>query len=1346
MTNIPRRLTLNKGGERPEVLSEEDVAILDGPLVILGEPGLGKSECAKALAARRGSECVSATVLLKTKDLAPLTSKGQSSLIIDGLDEASSRAQGSVVADVLGRLSELGNPPFVLACRAAEWLGAADHHQIRDFYGQPARTLHLEPFSREDALTFLAARHPNLDGETCLTNLSDRNLSDLWGNPLTLMLIGTVASQGEGLPTTKSGLLAAGAALLVREVNPGHLDASNVLIAPDDILDAAGSAFAALIMSSSVGIWSGPNHASPLGHLPHSEVGKLPNAGLLPQALRTRLFKPAGEGRHAPVHRVIAEFLGARWLAKRISEGAPERRVAQLLLSNGGVPSALRGLHAWLAHFSPLMASRVIKADPYGVLRYGEASELSDRSAGELIQSLADLADEDPYFRSEDWGGVATGLARPSLRTEIVALVTAPGRHFHLSSLLLSAVSGSTLTSEIAPDLLAIVRNHDAYYAERLRAAEALIAADVAVDWPELADDLSAQEGEDSQRLAIEIAAETIRRGFSASQIASYFLRYHGVVDPDDEDDHRRRTIGIGWSLADSIPPDLAGLVLDEITAVAAPVLKKSYWEAKHELATFARKLISKSLSQPMLPDPERFWSWARLLCETRHAREDADDVLRVLETNHDFRRAVQWAALHDSDMEDRPGMTLYSYLPGTRLGLTVNPEDAANFLQKLNRKDQVTPFDANLWFNLLRGLKGAGELADEVIAIALLGERRHALFGTAWKNLNTPPERDWEKEEAARQKRLARQRREKFARHRDKYRPLVGRMRTAEVIGALVGPAEAYLGRYYDMKNDADPETRVEEWLGSEIASAALDGFVAYLFGDQVLTTLQIVTAHSESKSWNTEAVMKAGASEMLRNGRSLTELRPEVCEAILASWWKFPEQNERRLGIDLGDALESVLFEDPVATEKFIRAVTEVQLAANVEHVSGLHRLETEPKFSSLAPRLAIQWLERFPALHTSTQASLLSIVLRGPHSRDLIALVRRKASFPQPMSDSDRLWASAAFLVDFERFEERLATIAEGEPDFLWSLRNRVAGDDFDRSRRHRLGPNQLAFVVSKFGKAWPPVSRPMSYSGRSNGWDASDFISRCINGLSADAGTVAAEKLEQLIVAGDEYSEQIKHARSAQRRLRRDTEYVAPSLAQIRDAVTDAVPTTIDDLKALVLDRLEIIKTIIRDAPTDGWKAYWHDPKPHAENICRDRLAEALEARLPPVFNVLPESLMPEEKRADLLVLGPNLALPIEIKGQWHRDVWEAHLTQLDEQYTRHYQAGGRGIYIVFWFGEVPRKNLPPHPDGLAKPATPSMLQEMIAARLGTSDRARIEVVVIDVSLGKSAALRVGTKPI
>ena len=149
-------------------------------------------------------------------------------------------------------------------------------------------------------------------------------------------------------------------------------------------------------------------------------------------------------------------------------------------------------------------------------------------------------------------------------------------------------------------------------------------------------------------------------------------------------------------------------------------------------------------------------------------------------------------------------------------------------------------------------------------------------------------------------------------------------------------------------------------------------------------------------------------------------------------------------------------------------------------------------------------------------------------------------------------------------------------------------------------------------------------------------------------------------------------------------------------------------------------------------TDMWQVYWAGTKAHPENYCRDRLVEQISAQLPSAIRFQPEMHMPNQKRADIAaILGP-IGLPVEIKRQWHRDIWTAPVEQLAARYTRDWNAEGRGVYIVLWFGMVEGQAMPRHPEGRAPPCSPEALRSMLIELMPDSYRDVIDIYVVDVS--------------
>lgn len=1327
MNYIARTLTINKHSPDQRAIDESEIPTLDGPLIVLGEPGIGKSALTAAIERTTGAKRVSAGTFYRSENLAPYAVSAERRLIIDGLDEIAA-AGASALDTVLKKLDLLGRPEFILSCRAADWQGSADKWKIEQDYGKKPVTLHLEPFSQAQALHFL--EDYAVDGTALLEKISARGLHELSGNPLTLGLLAELALDGRGIPDNRTDLIGEASRLLIKERNQAHQASEVAQARREDLLLSAGAIAAHLLISGSIGVSMRTRDDLPAGFVHVSDIVNIPNAPLAEAALGTRLFRSDSEGLFFPIHRVIAEYWGGYWLARQLQTGLSERRVFNALEFGGGVPGALRGIHAWLGYFCPAVADRCIRTDPYGVLRYGETDKLPAARARLLLSSLSGLANEDPYFRSEDWGTRAvSGLARPDLKDDIIAVVRSPDRHFHLSTLLLEALPGSTLTDLIIPDLQALINDPKAAYTERHHAAQALIASNADLDWPSICENLANERGEDNTRLALEIITQLHGNGFTFEAIAGALIARMGL----DRNDKRERVGGLDYLLIKRLTATQCAGILDALAGRIRAIAQGPHWSPNHSITTTIVKLVRKALAEADI-EPARFWSWLKYIhADTSYSTEAKEEIAKYLQDHADFRRAVQKDALQDASIDGGSWMAIVHELPQASSGLWLSQADAAYFLDEIAAKDSLEKGDVVLWRDLVRSQRRPESHADDLRKAITQSTMRHAELAQEWEELQKPPERDFEKENKQQQAKYLQRQAARFAVHRRNFAKALDGIRDGTARAALHTLASAYLNRYSDLDHEAAPIERLTAWVGGEIATAATAGFIACLSAEDLPTLEQVMEIRKENKHWTVEPILMCGAAELVRQGQGLDQLRSEVARAILAVWWEMPEFNSSKLGTDLETLLEARVFQTPGTTEDFLRAVIEPQITEDKEHVSNLYRLGREERFRPYAGPLALSLLQSYPGARPSIQFELLQIALAYGPRADLLTLVSQRFQSAQGLAaELRRMWSAAGFLLGVAGADADVRDLSQEDRDIFWSVVNLTKLDDH---KSLALTLSQLEYMIVTFAPLWPPVPMPGSgWVGEHQPWDASSYVRSCIDRIGADASTAASEALDRLTgnPACVSYKSQIMHVRAQQRRLRRDTEYVAPSFEEVRRTLSDDAPGTIDDLKAMMLDCLDAVQKYLRDADTDGWEAFWGDKKPKVENTCRDRLLDGLRARTPQSVDLLPECLMPERNRCDILALHQGKGLPIEIKGQWHKDVWDASQTQLEDQYGRDWRADGRGIYLVLWFGQTAGKNLTAPPDGLTPPRTPHELREMLVGRLKTPERGLIDVVVLDVS--------------
>jgi hypothetical protein len=95
--------------------------------ILLGEPGAGKTTVFEMEAQATGGLLLPIREFIK---LDPQPDWSSKPLFLDGLDEVRAIGDDSILLQVRNRLSSLGNPPFRLSCRAADWLGETDSKDL----------------------------------------------------------------------------------------------------------------------------------------------------------------------------------------------------------------------------------------------------------------------------------------------------------------------------------------------------------------------------------------------------------------------------------------------------------------------------------------------------------------------------------------------------------------------------------------------------------------------------------------------------------------------------------------------------------------------------------------------------------------------------------------------------------------------------------------------------------------------------------------------------------------------------------------------------------------------------------------------------------------------------------------------------------------------------------------------------------------------------------------------------------------------------------------------------------------------------------------------------------------
>ena len=162
--------------------------------VLLGEPGAGKTTALEAEAKATDGHYLRLTELINGPSEECWRHR---TLFLDGLDEMRSTEEASVLQKVRRQLIGLGNPPFRIACRPADWYGGSDREDLDG--ASPDRQitiLALEALNENDIVTRLRGNHGVGDPQSFVDEAEKQGLAGLLNNPQTLGLFaGAISSR-----------------------------------------------------------------------------------------------------------------------------------------------------------------------------------------------------------------------------------------------------------------------------------------------------------------------------------------------------------------------------------------------------------------------------------------------------------------------------------------------------------------------------------------------------------------------------------------------------------------------------------------------------------------------------------------------------------------------------------------------------------------------------------------------------------------------------------------------------------------------------------------------------------------------------------------------------------------------------------------------------------------------------------------------------------------------------------------------------------------------------------------------------------------------------------------------
>lgn len=1332
------------GTQLPEPITQDLLAGLEGLVVILGPAGSGKSVLLEDLASATGAQIERAAFFVDDPELA-----GSAPLFIDGCDEVGLAVERRPVGEVQKALKKLSYPTAAITCRGIDWNDGSDPEQFKRAYGDYPYVVDLLPFTREDALCSMTGGelgngpldHANAEG--LLRRLDDQNLSDFYTNPLNLEIIVKIVADGgvEALPGTRSQLFAKAGRLLCEEHREkGRTGSPLDKIGEAEARDAVGLLCLASVLSGQGVIARQRGQGGEYTPtIPDLEV--ISGGPPLRAVLQSRLFRPdGGEGLLMPVHKMVGDYLAAQWLI-RSADGNPllVRRIVRSLAPQG-LPSAdRRALWAWLAA-DPAFASLIVETDPVSVLHYGDPDGLSDDNMIVLLDAMARRLNEAPGRFFDDRNLVSeftVGRERPKTLAWLENVIFDEDAERGTRVFALDLVKSCPhTTNHIKTRLLTILRDPDGDLALRPRSASICKRACSDEDWESIVRALLSECSGDAARMAGSIMRSPAVAKLPADLRAEIFLAVAGAQPEQTES--QPNLVAKTFYIFNEVPTDELRSLLDAISAHPWwEEAKQDYPRGRvgHELSRPIRDALFR-LAEAELLTPRQLATWWSIAADADYGGDSLATHLSKAWNSAKFRRATALEVIRmgvaDNDYNERR----YDWLGRRLRAEELDAEDMKAILEEAIESIDVSSlsdFTRNTFarFAYSGEREGASKIFDAAMA-SKQGLERWTRKG--WEEWTAPSEKvpEWQIEQDERKARKQQEMDNTRKSLRAELCNLTTRRRAARTL------AHAYLGwtRYRDVPEFEDLQG-FYEYLGNEALTYFRAECEACLADESVFSVDKILECEA-GNVWYDCVMSMFALWERLEEQNDFTDISEE---ARAAGWFAATmlRYGPRRDTVQMEgerERLQSALKCSP----ETLQSLRERFVAMSYDEFDAREFLRDAVIPDAGGDRIAFEtglaWIrsapERLPDRMSNLLSALRSVNLPEAEvdteftrlANDLIAST---GDLPEP---SIRTLEAIAFLHD-----ENHPVPAEAGDAFLSAIGKQLDYYVPNADGGHREASLNPMAAAALFTALRANISRVPGIDVFEYRNSSTARMLGLIKGLREDASDEAKDAMDTIAVGADSWSDEVQDASVRQREAWARQQFNPLGPKDIAFMVNSSAPQTADQIHAAGLEALEVLQARIKSSSEDLATPYSQLLKlkgVQRENALNSHTVSLL--TLPQGVRANPEILMRKSTRTDIALLTDARLLPIEAKGQWNGGLYQAAMDQLDEKYATHWQAEGRGIYLVYWLGadQSENRNKVCKPTGEPRPSKPKDLKAKIEDALPPEMLDRISIFVLDIT--------------
>ena len=1341
---IPRHLTQNEVDLEKTISEKDFVEQLKIEqqnkrcVVILAEPGAGKTDLLFSFSKQLDAELHYASILVD-EDIPE-----GNILIVDALDEVST-TDPTRMKSLLGKIFRSNAQLVILSCRATEWEHLSNESHIKrvsrdqniEFINRT-----LKPLDYLEIQQFYSDQKYSHSFESFIEVIEQNGLYELIGNPIILKILAKVFNSHEvtNVFESKSRIFEQA----VREFASEQSDERSTKyfsLSLEEKIAYIENIFAVLLLSGSVGISIQEKHEDQ--DFPRLQT--IINNTAKNEILNNTLFKPqsAQVEVYIPVHRIIAEYCSANFLRKELEKKSNPLSLSRLLAiiaPNSTVRNELRGMFGWLvALCGESIQLRLIEIDSYAVLAYGDAANLSANAKKRLLECLSVLGEQDPYFRrSDDWRTLSiSNFIDENLVVNIQENLDKPNvsNHFKILILELLRNSNPTIIMQFSDELNRMALEGGSIaslsYKSLLKINDSKL--------PELVSLLLDKNTNEALQGALYILKHisssvedgVLFKGIELSRKIAY--RVHG--------DKRGNNV----IYADSIYLEelLTKLSLQQtinIIQYLLPLLSESV-QVREKRYSVNSELNGTSIILLILLnqylqlkknnfDFDLIWSSLKniRLANSGNYRlsENTSALLSHLKGSN-FRENILDIALED------PKFYIYreDYYYINRSAYSVYIYDDIPFILNFLFEQNNPKLWVKFYLQHAYSNKKPNEIHSQIRKIMKEQAKQNMDFMKEWihreRYVKAQSLRDnlhWQRLD----RRYERERQLEHLQILADFNSYKIQIQKGEDFHWLGNLARCYLSNHDELA----------KYCTIEFAEEALINALT-VFNDDIPTIDYFLQVHYERKYLHIEEIICAACFALFQRDINKFDLLPKNIIFIL----KFShfrnyvnnsfddelvEQYKARINIKLLEhfTLEEIfdLFYAQGGTKFAIEELICKSMFNPIIKQKSYELLTESTFFSSIKSYMA----QLFGMLSTYDSMKVEEVL-----DRKIYGLQNFIGAKTFDQQEQEKFWILRAFTLAPKLFKESWDLLM-GMDNPLGELKgyidNRFKDYDIDLDKSH-IDPIVGTFINNIVIDAKKKAEN--NYRNLDSDFEFLRNIVWRIDSLPTnEALTLSSKFLKDNRF--DVYNNELKSINFNTIKRQGLEEFSIPQVSNVVKFFKDQSIVTVEDLRARTIEVFEEYQIDLNGSETNPKKKFYDSGKHVNENTARDRIVEDIKNifhKFDASVNI--ESYMADDNRCDITIdkvfNGKQSRLVIEVKGQWHEEVFTAAEYQLNAKYSIHPNASQQGIYLVLWFGSLEKvANRKLH--GIK---TAQDLKNKIEEKIPKELHKLIDVVVLDVSL-------------